>query len=300
MIPRLGESEPAVAGLRRLAGDCIDAALAALEGVAIGDAAIHTVRKQSKQARALLRLFKCALGTVSAEEVRFFRDLSRSLSAARDARVVLDVHAMLVGIYGELLDPAICAGVRNLLLSQFGAVAPPGAAALPAGYDCLRAELTAVRHRVHAWTADEAEQSSLERGFLRAYRRARRAARLASESARSEDLHELRKCAKDYWYQLEFLAERWPHAVPRRIASARRLTELLGDAHDLAVYRQALSGAPADWNPKAAELFAALADQRARRLHDEAIGMADEVFAARPKRLAQEIELPEQWRRAAG
>jgi CHAD domain-containing protein len=300
MTLRLKESEPLQTGLRRLACECIDEALAALDESDGRDAAIHSVRKQCKQARALLHLFRFGLGRERTIESRYFRDIGRSLSVARDSKVALDVHAQLIERYGALIDPAVGAELRQGLIADARSLVLHESNAETTPNDGFRQRLMAVRSRVRSWTLSDEDDRTLRRGLKRAYRRARQAGQRACESGLPGDFHEARKRAKDYWYQLELVARRWPDAALTRVAPTRKLTELLGDAHDLEVYCDAIERAAIGRNPLAVEILSALAERRRRVLEREAVAVMGEVFAGKPRRFAAELQGPELKLRAAG
>lgn len=278
------QAEPLEGALRRIAVERIDQALDALEERDGRDVAIHTVRKECKRLRALLRLFAPAIGEGWRRECHFFRDLARSLSAARDAKVVLDVHSALIGRYGSALDPVPAAAIRQQLIADMHEVIEERGETPDS--ETLRRSLQAARLRARRWTLTDPSESKLERGFVRAYRRGRAAARHVTTVPHESNFHELRKRTKDFWYQLELLARRWPDAALDREAPTHRLAELLGDAHDLVVYRDYVERAASQRAREAGVILAALAERKSRELASEAASLSREVFAEKPKRFA--------------
>jgi CHAD domain-containing protein len=212
------------------------------------------------------------------------------------------VHALLLERFGAVLDPAAVANVRrqleNDLKSKRG-----DADGQPIGGPALRRQLLAARVRARRAVVAADGEDTLRTALVRAYRRARRAVRAAADSRVPTAFHEARKRAKDYWYQLEFLAQRWPGIAAERVAAARRLTELLGDAQDCEAYAAAVSRRAARRDAPTTELLLALAEHRARALRQEALRLCSEVFADKPKELMAAIEQPgpiEPLQRAAG
>jgi CHAD domain-containing protein len=59
--------------------------------------------------------------------------------------------------------------------------------------------------------------------------------RVAQKTPADEHLHEWRKRTKDLRNQLELLESLWPIQMRSPAAVARKVTDLLGDDHDLAV-----------------------------------------------------------------
>jgi CHAD domain-containing protein len=282
--------------------ECIGKAIAALTLQQDRDVAIHSIRKQCKQARALIRLFHDGPAPARRQAGRLFRDIGRTLSAARDARVALNVHAALLERYGPMVDPVAITSARGsldlALQSLHTALGEP-----TVGGDELHRKLLAARVRVRHAVVAAGTDETLCLALVRAYRRARRAARIAADSGRITDFHEARKRAKDYCYQLEVLAGRWPSVAASRIGPVRRLTELLGDAQDCEVFCMAISRRVAGCSETTRDLLLALAHSRAQALRDDALRLSLEVFSEKSRAFAaalgqSERLLPEH--RAAG
>ena len=72
-------------------------------------------------------------------------------------------------------------------------------------------------------------------GLERAYRRGRKRMREAEEEPTTERVHQWRKRAKDHWYHLRLVSDAWPQELEARADEVHRLTDLLGDDHDLAI-----------------------------------------------------------------
>jgi CHAD domain-containing protein len=289
MISPLQDAESLQQNYRRLAVDCIAKAIAALDEPRGRDIAIHTIRKQCKQARALIRLFHAGSPADRRQACRFFRDVGRSLSVARDARVALDVHALLLERFGSALDSAAVESVREQLESNLR-TKRGDADGQPIGGQVLRRQLLAARVSARRAVIAGNDEETLKAAFVRAYRRARRSLQVAAESGLAPDFHEARKCAKDYWYQLEFVARRWPGITAPRIAEVRRLTELLGEAQDCEAYAAVISRSRGRRGLPTTDVLLALADHRARALRQEALLLRAEVFAEKPKELAAAID----------
>jgi CHAD domain-containing protein len=75
----------------------------------------------------------------------------------------------------------------------------------------------------------------LAAGFKRIYRRGLRAYRKAFEEPSSDNLHELRKRVKDLWYSAQILRPVARKQMKRVARTAHRLSEMIGDEHDLAL-----------------------------------------------------------------
>ena len=190
----------------------------------------------------MIRLIRGALGAQYSVENACFRDVARELSSRRDAEAALGV---LRGL-GEWLDGqsetkagAIEAvnSVRARLAERRQAVDLQAATEAQAR---LAEELRAAAGRIASWTEKINGFDTLAEGFEGAYRRARRAMEAAAENPHPETLHEWRKQAKYHRYQINLLEECWPLALKPMSEALQRLSDLLGDDHDLVVLREML------------------------------------------------------------
>jgi CHAD domain-containing protein len=80
--------------------------------------------------------------------------------------------------------------------------------------------------------------SELKAGLAKSYRRGRAARQLAVRQPTAEHLHAWRKRVKDLLYQLEFLCPDWPAQTQSLLRALAKLSEQLGDDHDLVLLEQ--------------------------------------------------------------
>lgn len=278
-------SKPLEVGLRRLALAGIDDALADLDSAQDEDLAVHALRKQGKRMRALLHLFDAALTGGGRRERRRFRDLGRSLSSRRDARVVLDVHEDLLARYGKLLDPVVGAEVRQRMIAAMQAttLARVNGGNSSLDRDRLRALLLEAREQAERLELSTGRRSLLLDALERTYRQGREAAEYCVHEPDAKHLHNWRKRAKALWYQLEFLGALWPDAKLPEAESVKSLCDLLGQAQDCAIYRDAIERAASDRNPLGVELLCALAERRRRTFRRKAMKLGQDIYREKPK-----------------
>jgi CHAD domain-containing protein len=270
---RLGEDERVADGIRRIADGQIDLVASELDQSKDGrrDDAVHESRKALKRLRALLRLSRDQLGPeVRRRENAAFRDAGRKLSGARDSRVlVATLDGLAPGGFGALRDALISSGAT-----------PETAAVLQA--------VEAARRRVDTWPlADEGGPELLEPGLERIYRRGRRAYRAAKADPTSERLHELRKRTKDLWYATQVLRPAAPKRLRQLGRSAHKLSDVLGDDHDLAMLLEASHKHAATLAPAERELLAEHIDERRAKLRSKALQRARQLYSVKPRKLAR-------------
>lgn len=251
--------------IRHLARRSLADAAERLEAPRLSDRAVHAVRKELKRTRAMLRLMRTGLGEQAyRRDNAELRDVARSLSGVRDSRVLLDTLQGLSrprdggatgtgqsDLRAQLRREHACA--RRLLHDEAAAV------------QRARPVLRAVRERLGPGHARPYRWSVLETGLRRVYARARHALRRVRAHPSAENLHELRKQTKYLWHQLQALAAPRDRRDGARIEATHRLSDLLGDDHNLAVLRHKTLDAPL--KPGARQRLLARIDAgRARRI----------------------------------
>jgi CHAD domain-containing protein len=155
---------------------------------------------------------------------------------------------------------------------------------------CLDEFLASMRkalRRVDVWRIDANGFAALEGGLRRTYGRGRKALRDAYETATVESFHEWRKRAKYHWYHARLLRPIWRDMMAVHIDAADDLSDLLGDDHDLAVFRTTLLGEQDSFGGKTEiQALIGLIDRRRAELQARARPLGERLFADKPKRLA--------------
>jgi CHAD domain-containing protein len=285
MSYRIDLSEPLPGELRRVITEQLERAARRLRDPDYDRGeAVHDARKAVKKARALLRLARPALPGDDVRELNArLRDAAGLLSGARDADVMCATFDALSERYAGRLPEARFARARQALVLPTGVEGVADPAAEAAG------RLEALVARVDELPWDRADRDALVGGIVRAHSRGRSALHAARDEPTVEGLHDWRKRVKDLWYHERLLEELWPEVLPAQAKEAKRLSELLGDDHDLAVLGEALAAVGED------DVLDLVAERRAE-LQQEAFGLGARVYADRPKAVRQRLE---QWWDAA-
>jgi CHAD domain-containing protein len=281
---RLQAGEEVAGGLRRVVIGQLEGAAAGLEQARPGERgeAVHDARKSLKRLRAILRLLREPLGEerYSAENATL-RDTARALADARDAEVMLDTLESLLAERTELDEvPAVRA-----LHERLRADAERERARLEDGdAHSVIARLEYERRGAHEWQLADGGFDSVSAGLERLYRRGRREHRDARRDPEAEALHEWRKSVKYLRHAAEVLEPLRPKRLAEVAARARRLGDVLGDDHDLAVLRDlALAGAD---EGQLAPLLEAI-DARRAALVQEALALGAKLYKHRPGRFVR-------------
>ena len=287
---RLKAKEKPSAGVRRIAYGRIDDALDQLGKHHHHPAdAVHEARKDLKKLRSLLRMVSPAIGRqVYRRENARFRDLGRELSGARDAEVKLQTLEGLRQRSGNLdgLDGYVAALEKERTGAEVS------------GSTLARAisELEESRECVADWALGG--WTPTDDGLVRGYRRGRKALAKARVDPSDARVHEWRKRSKDLWYHLRIVSTAWPEVLESVADQAHKLSELLGDHHDLAVLAEDAAGRPASLMDGAQSRLIAAIRKRQKKLLADALPLGTRLYAERPKAFGDRIDA--YWRLKRG
>ena len=289
MSYRFLAGEPESSELRRCAGEQLDRAISELSKGVKSDPvrAVHDARKALKRERSLLRLGRGSLGSSDRRTINVaLRDAGRRLSGARDAEVMIQAVDDLAEQCAGQLPKKTFDAIRAHLDGQARDARVSLMDSSLTGE--VLEELNALRLGVDHWRLRSSGWAAIGEGLQRSYARGRKAYRRAEAEPSVENLHEWRKRAKDLWYQLRLLKDISPGTMRGQAKEAHRLSDLLGDDHDLAVLRQSLltSGAAI---PVDLDSVIALLDHRRAQLQAEASIVGARLYAETPKAFTERL-----------
>lgn len=258
-------------GLRRIAVEQIEGALASLDDAAVPlPTRVHEARKAVKKVRALVRLVRPVFPKYDLEN-QALRDAGKRLAALREA------HAARA----TLADLSQVAGIEPARSYPSGSGVPASASADIAAFQAALAE---IRTRAPRWKTTANGFDALEGGLEDTLEKARRAMKRARHRGGDEAIHEWRKRAKDHWYHARLLEQVWPDLMIPHIAAANRLGEVLGDYNDLSDLMRDLARADGA-DATRARLVEQAADRR-EALLDEAQSLGRRLFAGPPEAIS--------------
>jgi CHAD domain-containing protein len=266
----------------RIATEQIDRVLHELKTPKDPDLAVHEGRKSLKRLRALLRLVRPGIGdaTFKSENARF-RDIGALFSADRDRHVLSEVAGQRAAAMGPRYRKAFAAIAKTLT------EAPDARAE---NTDAAAARLKEARKEIAAIRLEPDGFATLQAGLELSYRRGRRQLRLAYADPHDEAFHDLRKAVQQHWRHMQVLQRAWPDLFAARLEAARRLSQILGDDHDLAVFVARLKSVPrsalATADRRAIERHCRVEQDRLRTL---AHPLCQQLYAERAGQFAKRI-----------
>ncbi len=256
---RLPPSDPDARGIVRATREQLAKAIDALARGGDDAEAIHTARKSVKKARSALRLLRPTRPELYERENSAMRDSARHLSPLRDQHVLLQT---LDERFADM--PGYAAARQHLEALADPAVLGEAAQthdAVPAALEGLRRTLA----RLEAPPEDAEDDDALARGWRLTVKRTRKAYKKAKKTCGTEDLHTLRKRMKDVDYQSRLLRDlrgQGPKQRKRVRKLASRITDRLGDHHDLSMLHEALGANINDPERMTAPLLDAIETRR--------------------------------------
>ncbi len=278
--------------MRRVAAGQLAAAADELAGATEPELgpAVHAARKRIKRVRAALRLSRAAIDErIYVRENLQLRDIAVRLSAARDARVVIETLGDLEARFAADLAPDATGELRARLHDEHER-AVEALATEDVAATTTRALAQAVVH-TEEWSFEREDFAALEPSLRRIYRRGRKRLRAARAEPSAENLHDCRKRVKDLWHVAQLLRPAHPKRMKRLSRRAHELADLLGDHHDLSVLRDYVEVHPqhfADAPTRAALL--AVIDRRRDELSRRALKLGRRVYKRSPKRFVAEVK----------
>jgi len=275
--------------VRKVACEQIDRAIGEIldEGLDRHEA-VHQVRKRCKKLRGLVRLVRPQFDDYRAENA-FFRDAARELSYVRDAQSIVECFDALVDHFRDQVDQEAFASIGEQLADRRRKVAED-VVGLRDRLDEFLAKMREARQRADAWQIRGGGFSAVEGGLRRTYGRGRAAQGKACADPNTENFHEWRKRVKYHWYHARLLRGVWRDIMEVHVGAADRLSDLLGDDHDLAVLRSTVLDDPEAFGTETdVQAFVALLDRRRAELQAEARPLGERLFAERPKQLARRL-----------
>jgi CYTH domain-containing protein/CHAD domain-containing protein len=290
---RLGSGERVSEGLRRIVRARLDEAIGGLDAAGDDalDEAVHEARKSLKRVRTTLRLARDELGDdLYRSENAGFRDAGRRLSGARDSQVVVETLEGLCERCRRELPAGGFTALRDALRQEHEAARERLRADAGAVGDVV-AELRAARARTASWPIGRDDLDALASGLRRIYRRGRKALAAIDEQSGDEALHELRKRAKDLWYASQILTPAAPKKTKKMAKRAHKLSDLIGEDHDLAVLQQTAERHREHLGEAERGALRELIERRRAELQRRALASAERLYRRKPRAAVRRMGL---------
>ncbi len=278
-------------GVNRVVLEQIDGAINDLTSDAIDPhEGVHEARKRFKMIRAVLRLIRDELGEAYTKEGVEFRQFGKKLSAIRDAEAMIETFDKLQADVTGRLDAETFAVVRDKLIGRREIIADEEEDLAQRVVEVV-AGLREAHDRVAFWPLTHNSFEAIGPGLRRIYAQGRSLSSKAYQQTHADLFHEWRKRVKDHWYHSRLLREIWPEVMDGHIEALHRLSQLLGDDHDLVVFRALLTTSPETFGgADTVRVLQSIVEQRQQALRAAAHPIGERIYAERPKSFRTRIE----------
>lgn len=262
----------------------LDGALEELRSHKAREDVVHDARRCLKRARAVARLARSSMGRRDFARINTnLRDAGRPLSEVRDADVLAGTLDRLLERFAGVIDRRRLGPVRHGLLEHRRQVHER----VLKKADALGRAVKMVRRTRSAVTASVVKRrgwAMLGPGLCLVFSEGRKAVADAARKPSTTSLHQLRKQAKYLRYEVELLSPLWPDVLTTLAGELHRLTDLLGEHHDLAMLRHHLiEGRAPHASDVDRDLVVALLDRRRDEVEQAAVALASRIYAEKPR-----------------
>lgn len=193
---------------------------------------VHEARKCVKRMRALLRLGRPAVGPKWWKEVDdLCSSVGGKLAGLRNLDSLIEALDKLSAVRG-VRKTATFDRFRASIQRQRQGLNEMSAAD---AWSEVRGELEAIRKRFKRVRFTERGFDVVGLGLALTCDEARRLEETAYATGNEHDFHRWRKRVQHHWRHMQLFSAAWPEQMTVRAETARELSEVLGDEHDLGI-----------------------------------------------------------------
>ena len=273
---------PILSEIQRILLEQVDAALHHLSAPGPDiDRSVHEARKCFKCLRGTLRLVRDEIPASAYARLNLlFRDIARQLSDIRSSAVLAETWLAVQKRHPQLPAEPLLTQLQDWHRQVFAQRAPQQL--LPQ----LHAQLLPARELIAALPLTE---NRFPRGGMRrVYARGRRAMLLCQQQPAVHHFHNWRKRVKYLRFHMRILTPTWPEVLTCTTREWVKLSDLLGDDHDLADLAHALQAHPHRFQAPPAALTYIQQDQRT--LQQRSLTLGARLYAEKPSNFVHRIE----------
>ncbi|TWT84147.1 CHAD domain protein [Planctomycetes bacterium CA13] len=251
---------------------------------------VHNARKRCKKIRGLLRLVRPSVEGIFRNENLHFRDAAQRLSEVRDADALVEAFELFRNEEGQSLSPDILDSIADRLAKHSESVGISKVESDRRITEFL-ADMEAALERIPTWKCGCRGFRALRGGIEKTYSRGCETMTRAADIPSDDNLHQWRKRAKYHWYHVRLLRDYCRSKFKARAKRLKKLSDVLGDDHDLAVLRQFVIEHP-DSVPSPGTMFEVVqaVDSRRHRLQHESQQIGKTLYVESPKSWTRHLE----------
>jgi CHAD domain-containing protein len=275
-------------GVQRIVVEQSEKAAGQLSGNPDVHDGVHNARKSFKKIRSLLRLVREDLGEdIYKDEHQWFRNAKNRLSSVRDAEAMIETFDTLAEHFPSVAECPPLGSMRESLVVRRRRIAEESVDLEQVAHETATG-LRQVEERTRRWELARDEFAAIGPGLERIYSKGVKAMHKAYRKPSDARFHQWRKRVKDHWYHTRLLRNIWPEVMRARSEELKRLSDLLGGDHDLAVMRATLAREKPDSEDDTAVLIC-LAQRRQGEVRSEAETLGLRLYSEEPDSLVDEL-----------
>lgn len=253
------------------------------------DLATHEIRKSTKRARAVCRLFRQSTSEDMYQSFNnFFGNLSQMLAEHRSSRARIDTLHLLkkekktqvISAFIGELSASLEERNKDLTTQLF----------IDGQTGILLKDLLSAQIKSLSDTAfHSCDIRQVVSGLRKTYGRCRSLLKVANEMPSTENLHNLRKAVKALWYQYILLRPVWPSYMGAEIHQLDLLAQKLGHEHDLAELERFIRENAAGYHVNQLKILLELISWKRLQQQKTSRSLAIRLFADKPTDLGRKI-----------
>jgi CHAD domain-containing protein len=252
------------------------------------DKSVHEFRKNMKKIRAVLRLIRYGIPNKRYKALNALnRDLSRKFAVLREANVNVKTLNRLNKKF-EL--PAVARDVRKVLKSQHQDTLEL-IQGRPEVLQTMRRRLERSKNDFSRLPLDGQDFDLVRDGLKKVYKQGRAALETVMRTTDGDHFHEWRKRVKYLWYHVRLLEFIWPSVMEGYSRSLDRLSDTLGEEHDLLDLKRMFLDAEAA-TPSAEtgiDAIVTVIDEKRTKLQSSVWTAGEKIYAEEPGMFADRI-----------
>ncbi len=256
---------------------------------------VHEARKRFKEMRALLRLFRGALGDGFTTENRWYRDAAREIAEFRDADAARAAVESLPKAIRRRFSFGTMYRLRRVVRNEHRAVYHD-LDSVERRLEMIAGQLPVSAGRLSNLLLEGPDDfKRIEQAFVRTLRQGERLMHSASATHDPAEYHEWRKRVKEHWHHVQFLRPLRPRFLARREQLLDELSHVLGDYHDLQLIRTIVATAANTFSAGEAVHIDETLMGRQTQLERKAQALGRRIYKTAPKSLGK--RLAKRWNR---
>ena len=255
------------------------------------DRADHQMRKNMKKVRGALRLVRGAIGKKKYKKWNVAaRDTARKGEELRESKVAIDTLGEIKNRFDWKSDYQFYQIARAKLRRDHQKYKKE----LLEEHDFqneIIEKLVDVKEEFNDLSFNKKGFNSFEKGLKKVYKRGRKASKKCKKKSTAENHHEWRKCVKYLWYHIRILKDIWPEELKGYSKELHKLSDYLGDDHDLCDLKSRLNAIYQD-SEYTEDLTKtnALIDKFSEEIRTQSWTLGEKIYAEKPKNFTKRIK----------